>query len=89
MCVIEHFVAYQDDYQQFTKLSINLFIYESGPNHEEMEDVLCTSIKILNLLCGAGFEIASERIVSRCNSLRQMILVLTPHNDHESIDQRI
>ncbi|HYX50271.1 MAG TPA: hypothetical protein VE843_11040 [Ktedonobacteraceae bacterium] len=25
-----------------TKLSIKLFIYESGPNHEEMEDVLCT-----------------------------------------------
>jgi hypothetical protein len=24
------------------KLSIKLFIYESGPNHEEMEDVLCT-----------------------------------------------
>jgi len=42
MCVIEHFVAYQDDYQQFTKLSIKLFIYESGPNHEEMEDVLYT-----------------------------------------------
>ena len=24
------------------KSSIKLFIYESGPNHEEMEDVLCT-----------------------------------------------
>ena len=24
------------------KLSIKLYIYESGPNHEDMEDVLCT-----------------------------------------------
>ena len=24
------------------KSSIKLLIYESGPNHEEMEDVLCT-----------------------------------------------
>jgi hypothetical protein len=28
--------------QYNTKLSIKLFIYESGHNHEEMEDVLCT-----------------------------------------------
>jgi len=26
----------------YSKLSIKLFIYESGPNQEEMEDVLCT-----------------------------------------------
>ena len=30
------------DNQSDTKLSIKLYIYESGPNHEEMEDVSCT-----------------------------------------------
>jgi len=30
------------DIDNNSKLSIKLFIYESGPNHEEMEDVLCT-----------------------------------------------
>ena len=29
-------------YVWVAKSSIKLFIYESGPNHEEMEDVLCT-----------------------------------------------
>jgi regulator of protease activity HflC (stomatin/prohibitin superfamily) len=33
-----------------TKLSINLFIYESCPNHEKIEDVLFMQIQILNLL---------------------------------------
>jgi hypothetical protein len=32
-----------------TKLSINLFIYESRPNHEKIEDVLFMQIQILNL----------------------------------------
>ena len=27
---------------EYDKLSIKLFIYESGPNHEEMEGFLCT-----------------------------------------------
>ena len=27
------------------KSSIKLFIYESGPNHEEMEDVLCPKLR--------------------------------------------
>jgi hypothetical protein len=31
------------------KLSINLFIYESRPNHEKIEDVLFMQIQILNL----------------------------------------
>jgi hypothetical protein len=31
------------------KLSINLFIYESCPNHEKIEDVLFMQIQILNL----------------------------------------
>jgi alkanesulfonate monooxygenase SsuD/methylene tetrahydromethanopterin reductase-like flavin-dependent oxidoreductase (luciferase family) len=30
-----------------TKLSIKLFIYESGPHHEEMEDVLCPKLRYL------------------------------------------
>ena len=38
------------DNQSDTKLSIKLYIYESGPNHEEMEDVSCTYIKILNFV---------------------------------------
>jgi hypothetical protein len=32
------------------KLSINLFIYESGPNDEKIEDVLFMQIQILNLV---------------------------------------
>jgi tetratricopeptide (TPR) repeat protein len=32
-----------------TKLSINLFIYESCPSDEKIEDVLCMQIQILNL----------------------------------------
>jgi hypothetical protein len=32
------------------KLSINLFIYESGPNDEKIEGVLFMQIQILNLL---------------------------------------
>jgi hypothetical protein len=34
----------------WTKLSINLSIYESGPNDVEIEDVLYMEIQILNLL---------------------------------------
>jgi hypothetical protein len=37
------------DNQSDTKLSIKLFIYESGPNHEEMEDVLCPKLRYLTL----------------------------------------
>ena len=32
-----------------SKLSINLFIYESGPIEEKIEDVLFMQIQILNL----------------------------------------
>ncbi|MGA9154119.1 MAG: hypothetical protein WBZ36_26350 [Candidatus Nitrosopolaris sp.] len=32
------------------KLSINLFIYESGPNDEKIKDVLFMQIQILNLV---------------------------------------
>jgi hypothetical protein len=35
--------------QLSTKLNIKLSIYKSGANHEEMEYVLFTQIKILNL----------------------------------------
>ena len=35
-----------------SKLSINLFIYESGPNDEKIEDVLFMQIQILNLFMG-------------------------------------
>jgi hypothetical protein len=34
---------------EIAKLSINLFIYESGPNDEKIEDVLFMQIQILNL----------------------------------------
>ena len=34
----------------YPKLSINLFIYESGPNEEKIEDILSMQIQILNLL---------------------------------------
>jgi len=33
----------------YAKLSINLFIYESRPDHEKIEDVLFMQIHILNL----------------------------------------
>ena len=39
---------YNPDIHDFAKLSINLFIYESDPNDEKIEDVLFMQIEILN-----------------------------------------
>jgi hypothetical protein len=50
-----------------TKLSINLSIYESGPNDVEIEDVLYMEIQILNLVqvSSVDFNLISDREITR------------------------
>jgi hypothetical protein len=53
----------------YTKLSINLFIYESRLNHEKIEDVLFMQIQILNLAIVPVAEASPEHFAKAIDAI--------------------